>query len=119
MKWNTPTKSYVSEGMIGVGSIYKNQLNKFVKGKIEVIKKRSGDVLNIYLEVDNSTWYFFNYQTGLMQAISSDEKFNTTIKELKPDKRKAKEEKGVPNYQFILSTARKKADFLKKFEAPE
>lgn len=119
MKWNTPTRSYVSEGMIGVGSIYKNQLNKYVKGKIELVKKRSGDILNMYLEVDNSTWYFFNYQAGLMQAISSDEKFNTTIKELKPDKRKAKEEKGQPAFQFVLSTARKKADFLKKFDAQE
>lgn len=117
MKWNTPTRSYVSEGLIGVGSIYKNQLNKYVKGKVELVKKRSGDILNIYIAIDDATWYYFNYQAGLMQAISSDEKFNTTIKELKPDKRKAKEEK--PPYQFILSTARKKADFLKKFEAPE
>lgn len=119
MKWNTATKSYVSEGLIGIGSINKTQLNKYVQGRIELVKKRSGDVLNMYLALNDNTWYFFNYQTGLMQAISSDEAFNTAIKELKPDKRQQKTEKGEANYQFILSTGRKKADFLKKFDAAE
>ncbi len=116
MKWNTETKSYVSVGDIGIGSINKNQLNKMVKGRIELIKKRSGDILNIYLSVDDNNWYYFNYQTGLMQALSSDEKFNTAIKELKPDKRKMEKEKGQAAYQFNLSTVRKKTDFIRKFE---
>ena len=52
-----------------------------------------------------------------MQALSSDEKFNTAIKELKPDKRKLEREKGQAAYQFNLSTVRKKTDFIRKFEA--
>jgi len=55
-----------------------------------------------------------------MQAISSDEKFNNTIKELKADKRKSEaKEKGQGAYQFIMSTGRKKVDFLKKFDVAE
>lgn len=120
MKWSDETKSFVSDGKIGVGNIFKNQLNKKVEGKIELIKKRSGDILNIYLKVDDNNWYYFNYQNGLMQAIASDEKFNETIKLLKPDKRKAEtKEKGQKPYAFNISTERKKKDFLKKFEKPE
>jgi hypothetical protein len=51
-----------------------------------------------------------------MQGISSDPKFNETIKALKADKRKLESEKGQKPYSFILSTDRKKKDFLKKFE---
>jgi hypothetical protein len=116
MRWNTATKSYISEGPIGIGNMGDKFINKFVNGRIQLIRKRSGDVLNMYLQLDDNTWYYFNYQASLMQALSSDEKFNTIIKELKPDKRKMQTEKGTPAYQFILSTERKKKDFLKKMD---
>lgn len=117
LKWNPETKSYVSDGKIGIASMGKNQINKLVEGKIELVKKRSGDILNIYIQIDANNWYFFNYQTNLMQGISTDTKFNTIIKELKPDKRKLESEKGLKQYTYILSTEKKKKDFLKKFEA--
>jgi hypothetical protein len=118
MKWNPATKSFISVGPIGIGVMNKTQMNKYVKGKIELVQKRSGDFLNIYLEDDNSNWYFFNYQTGTMMAISSDEKFNTIIKELKPEKRKQEtKEKGAAPYQFTLGTPNKKSAFLRKFES--
>lgn len=116
MVWNAATKSYTSDGKIGLSSINKTQINKMVNGRIEFQKKRSGDILNIYLEVDANNWYYFNFQGGLMQGISSDTKFNETIKALKADKRKLESEKGQKPYSFILSTERKKKDFLKKFE---
>lgn len=116
MRWNTASKSYISEGPIGIGNMGDKFINKFVNGRIQLIRKRSGDVLNMYLQLDDNTWYYFNYQASLMQALSSDEKFNTIIKELKPDKRKMQTEKGTPAYQFILSTERKKKDFLKKMD---
>lgn len=117
MRWNAKTRSYISQGKIGVGNIYKNQINKYLNGRIEFARKRGGDILNIYLELDNSTWYYFNYSRGLMQAISSDEKFNTIIKELKPEKRELKTERKEAPYVFNLSTNRKKDDFLKKSAA--
>jgi len=114
MRWNSRTRSYVSQGKIGVGNIGKVQLNKYLTGKVELMKKRGGDVLNIYLEGDNNTWYYFNYVRGLMQTISSNENFNNVIKELKPDKRQLKTERGTSPYVYNLSTIRKKDDFLKK-----
>ena len=85
-------------------------------GKIELAKKRSGDVLTVYLEIDQANWYFFNYQTSLMQAVSSDEKFNTIVKEIKSDKRKMEVNKGETPYSYNLSTAAKKTSFLKRIE---
>jgi len=120
LKWNPSTGSYVSEGPIGIGNINKKQIHKPVKGIVELLKKRSGDVLSIYLEATEDNWYFFTYQRGLMQAISSSDEFNTIIKELKPDKRKVKAQyKGGMSYQFIISTGRKKKSLLRKFHFGE
>ena len=115
MKWNDSTDSYISQGPIGLGSVNKFQVNKSLEGRIEIIKKRSGDVLNIYVEASDKKWFFFNYQRGLMQAISSNDEFNTIVREVKPTKRKLKAEKGQSPYQYILSSERKKKSFLQKF----
>lgn len=115
-KWDDDSKSYKSFGKIGISNIDNKQINKYVEGKVELIKKRSGDVFTIYLEVDKNNWYFFTYTRGMMQAISSDSDFNTAITETKPDKRKSKAAKGEQPYQFMYSTERKKRDFLRKFD---
>jgi hypothetical protein len=116
LKWDAAGKSYKSFGKIGISNIGNKQINKYVNGKVELIKKRSGDVLTIYLEIDKNNWYFFTYTRGMMQAISSDVDFNTAIQETKPDKRKLKVKKGQDSYVFMYSTERKKRDFLRKFD---
>lgn len=116
MKWNTAASSYLSAGKIGIGNVYNNQVNKFVDGKIELKKKKGGDILTIYLELDGSNWYFFSYSRGLMQAISSNNDFNTAIKELSSGKRQGPTTKGMPSYVFNIANINKKITFLKKLE---
>ncbi|OFY85535.1 MAG: hypothetical protein A3F72_10200 [Bacteroidetes bacterium RIFCSPLOWO2_12_FULL_35_15] len=119
MNWNKDTRSYISNGQIGVGNINKIQINKYVNGKIELIKKRGGDILNIYLELDEKNWYFFNYTRGTMLAVSSNESFNNSFKDLKSDKRQKAGEKGEQNYYYNICPPDKKRIFLRKFEKPE
>lgn len=116
MIWNPASRSYQSVGKIGVGNILKRQINKYVDGYIEIEKKRSGDILNIFLELDRNNWYFFSYQRNVMQLLSSDDDFNKIVKEVKSDKRKIKWDKDQDAYSFILSNPAKKKDFLKKFD---
>lgn len=116
LKWDDASRSYRSFGKVGIGNVGTKQINKYVDGKVELIKKRSGDLLTIYLEIDKNHWYFFTYTRGVMQAISSDTDFNTAIQEVKPDKRKSKGEKGQEPYQFMYSTEKKKKDFLRSFD---
>lgn len=118
-KWDNNLKSYVSDGLIGIGSIYKTQINKYVFGRLEIVKKRGGDVLNMYFEIDADEWYFFSYNKNLMQAISSNALFNKAILETKTDKRELKTKSGQSPYRYIISTERKKKDFLKKFGIKE
>ena len=119
LKWDTKTHSYISVGKIGVGNILKNQINKMLDGHIELIKKRSGDILNIYLQIDDANWYFFTYSRGVLQAVSSNEDFNNIIKEMKPDARKLDVEKGQQSYSFYPGNVASKIKFLKKFANEE
>ncbi|MBI2967921.1 MAG: hypothetical protein HYY40_08925 [Bacteroidetes bacterium] len=116
MKWNPETQSYLAQDPFGISIIGGRQVNKTVKGIVEIEKKRSGDELNIYIEIADGKWYYFNYLRGIMQAVSSNEEFNTTIKNLKSDKRKLKAEKGQSPFQFMLSNERKMKTFVARFQ---
>jgi len=121
MKWNKDTRSYTSNGKIGIGSMGKTQINKYVDGRIELVKKRGGDILNIYIQLDENNWYYFNYTRGTMLAVSSNEAFNTALKELKQEKREkaGDKDKKEPNYYFNICPPSKKVQFLRKTQSAE
>jgi hypothetical protein len=116
MSWSKDLRSFISTGPIGVSNIGKISVNKQVKGYVEIGKRRSGDIINIYLEPDENLWYFFYYASGTMQVISSDKSFNDKLIGLKEQQRVIKGEKGESNYQFIIGLADKKATFLRKMK---
>ena len=116
LTWNQRMRSFVSYGPIGIGSIMDKQINKYVNGYIVMEKRRGGDVLNIYIEINDKQWYYFNYNNLIMQAISSDEIFNNKLSELDEKKRSLKLEDSKQSYQYIISTRRKKIDFISKME---
>ncbi|MCX6231189.1 MAG: hypothetical protein NTZ33_06560 [Bacteroidetes bacterium] len=117
LRYDSITKSFVSMGAIGIGNVGKDQINKYVKGNLQIIKKRSGDIFTLYLELDDAEWYFFTYSNNLMQAYSSIKSFNDFITLEKPKNRRLEAENGMPAYSYYLSTERKKTDFLKKMQA--
>lgn len=113
--WNKETQSYKSTGPIGVGFIGKETISRKLKGYLEITRKKGTEVFNLYLESDNATWWYWNYSRGVMQSISSDNKYNDAINGMKPEKRVAESKGDTPPYEFMLSTDRKKAEFVKKF----
>lgn len=117
--WDKERQTIRSKGDIGIGFTDKWVINRMVRGFIEIQKKRSGDAFNFYFETDPSTWYYFNYQRGVMQVISSESKFNDIIVNMKEEKRIADEKDGKAPYQYMLSTERKKNEFLKRFNETE
>lgn len=115
-RWDKKSKSYKSFGKIGIGNIYKEELNKYVDGQIEIIKKRSGDILHINLQLDDATWYYFSYTHDFMYALSSADDFNKAIRDAKSDKRKYKYGKGK-TFSYQLSSVKKRNDFIRKFSS--
>lgn len=115
--WDKRNNAYISRGDIGVSMIQKNQINKSVTGKIALWKKRAGDILDIYLEVDKATWYYFRYTKGLLTAVSSDAEFNKAIQDLKSDKCTLKVERGETPYRFSIGSEQQKNIFDRKLKS--
>ena len=114
LQWNDQTNSYLSVGKIGIASINNTQINKRVKGLIEIQLKRSGDICDIYLEMDRRTWYYFGYTRGVMQIHSSNQQFLDKMIALKPNERRQKVSSGE-SYIYMVSTDTKKNAFVRKY----
>lgn len=113
LNWDPKAGAYRYRGFIGVAMVGEFQVNKVMYGMVELKKKRGGDLLRVYLEPSDNTWFFFDYQRGLMSAISSSEDFNMNIRETKPEKRTKKGSSADGAYQYILGTEIKKRNFIK------
>ena len=116
-KWNEELNTFKSFGPLGLSNSGKFEINKYVNGGIMITKKRSGDIVNIYLEVDAKTWYFFSYRRNLMKVISSNEEFNTQIKEMKRDDRKYDAKKGEQAFTYMFGLEKDVRDFKRDFES--
>ena len=115
MVWNGPEQSWLSEGAIGVATILKKPVYRYMKGKVHLERKRSGDIMTILLMLDEQTYYFFQYSRNYLYAYSSDAQFNTMLGELKDDKRVLEAKKDEPAYQFIVTNKKKVDDFRDRF----
>ena len=114
LKWDDESNSWVSVGKIGIASINKTQINKRVDGLFELQIKRSGDILDFYLQIDRRTWYYFGYTRGVMQIHSSNSEFLDRMMKLKPNERRQKVASGE-SYIYMVSTDVKKNTFLRRY----
>lgn len=113
LTYNEKLKSYISTGPIGVSNILKTEIFRYFGGQsiVQITKKRGGDILDIYLEADANTWYYFNFNRGKMLVTSSNKDFNATLTELKSKSKKMNVEKG-PSYSFDANNPAKRQKFL-------
>jgi hypothetical protein len=114
LKWNNESNSWISVGKIGIASINNTQINKRVDGLMELQIKRSGDICDIYLQMDRRTWYYFGYTRGVMQIHSSNQAFLDKMINLKPNERTLKVTSGE-SYIYMVSTDDKKNAFIRKY----
>ena len=115
MIWNHTTRSFTSTGPIGIVTLNSQLVNRYVEGHIELVRRRTGgDALSLYFQTSPTEWYFFTYSAGIMQAISSNEEFNSQVMNLRDDRRTLKSRGDEEPYQFIISTAQQRNAFLRR-----
>jgi len=117
MKWHEDDEAFKSFGKIGIANFNKDEVNKYVEGGVRIAKRRGGDEVDILLKMDAKNWYYFNYRRGLMKVISSNEDFNTKIKEMKKADRKYQNEKGEEPFSYMYGDEREKRDFDREMES--
>jgi hypothetical protein len=117
LQWNQYTRSYRYEGEIGVVKIGGTMITRKVKAIIEMTKRASGDLLDMYLMLDENNWYYFGYNPGSIQVVSSNRIFNNLIFEMKAKDRKMKTRMGDTGYIYSLAPDRRVSLFLRRFNA--
>jgi hypothetical protein len=85
-------------------SSYDKTINKTFKGYVEIVRKRSGNILNLYFELTPDVWYFYTFRQGQMEAISSNSDFNKILTE-----------KTKGDSPYSISAMKRKLDFVRSF----
>lgn len=115
LKFDTIAKAYRSLGKIGISYVGEKTINRYVIGNIEIRPdKRKGDQITIYLEPERGTWYYFNYNAGMLYCLSSNNEFNDKIVNTKEKDRSFKA-KDV-DYQYLLANDEAKTKFLRSLK---
>lgn len=112
--WNEASSSFRSKGKIGIGFIGSQAVNLYVDGFIEIQRRRSGDMIDIYLKANESTWYYFSYFRGVMMAQAGNIEFNRLISSIKLKDRKHPESSIRVPYTYMIAVEDRLSRFLRR-----
>ncbi|HPT21508.1 MAG TPA: hypothetical protein PLR88_06140, partial [Bacteroidales bacterium] len=119
MVWDESSSSFRSQGKIGIGFIGSQSINTYVDGYIEIQRRRSGDMIDVYLKADESTWYYFSYFRGVMMAQAGNENFNNIIRTKKLNDRKHPDSSVRVPYTYMIASGDRLARFLRRMTSDE
>ncbi|MEX2371446.1 MAG: hypothetical protein WD578_10595 [Bacteroidales bacterium] len=115
LTWNQESRSYRHNGKVGIGMIGGIQVNKKVDAYIEFVERGSGDIFDIYLKLNDNTWYYMAYSPGGFQVLSSNRAFNAIILDIPAKERTLKSRGRDPSYVYSLSSSRRMGLFIDRF----
>ena len=73
LRWNAKLKSWYSVGPLGLAGVNKRDVNALLEGHVEIRRENNADVVEMYLEVEPQTWYYFKYANNLLLTRSADD----------------------------------------------
>ena len=117
--WNEATASFRSKGKIGLGFIGPQPVNIYVEGYVEIQKRRSGDMMDIYLKADDATWYYFSYFRGVLMTQSGNSAYNSLITTIKINDRKHPESSVRVPYTYMIAAEGRLQSFLRRMASDE
>ncbi len=119
LHWNQATESFRSTGKIGIGFIGTQAINVYVDGYIEMQHRRSGDLIDIYLKADKSTWYYFSYFRGVLMTQSGNSEYNSIITDTKLNARKHPESTTRTPYTYMIAVEGRLSRFLRRMSSDQ
>lgn len=111
LKYDRDKRSWYNTSSFGIANTGKKDVNAEINGYLEIHKASTGDRVNLYLEMNEDSWYYFEFTNNTLTTISSNEEYNTYI-ETKSTMAK-NQAKGL--YYFALANQSQKSRFLKHF----
>ena len=119
LTWNDGTSSFRSTGKIGVGFIGPQSMNVYLDGYIDIQRRRSGDMIDIYLKASESVWYYFSYFRGVLMTQSSNSTYNSLIANTKINDRKHPQATVRLPYTYMISSEDRLNKFLRRMRSSE
>jgi len=116
LKWNPYSMSFVSTGKIGIGFIGDQPMNIYVDGWVELQRKRSGDLLDIYIKANDNVWYWFSYFRGMLMSYSSNQSYNDLLANTKEKARRDPKATARVDYVYMLGLRDRLLNFLRRME---
>jgi hypothetical protein len=117
MYWNQPTASFRSKGKIGIGFIGPQAINVYVDGYIEIQRRRSGDMIDIYLKANESVWYYFSYFRGVMMSQAGNIAYNSLLTSIKEKERKDPQSTIRVPYMYMVAVEDRLRRFIQRMES--
>ncbi|GAA4426612.1 hypothetical protein GCM10023188_08900 [Pontibacter saemangeumensis] len=111
LQWDKEQNAWYSVGDINLSNILKEDINARMDGYLEMRQDMNGlPAVNLYLQADPYTWYYFSFFENAMTLASSDDKFNKVVDS------KSKGSRGATgNYGVYAGEAFDKNQFLEHF----
>jgi hypothetical protein len=116
LNWNESSSSFRSKGRIGLGFVGTQPVNVYVDGAIEIQRRRSGDMFDIYLKANERTWYYFSYIKGNMMVLSSNPAFNSLVSSARQRTRRIPKKISKEPYSYMLAADDRLRRFLRRLE---
>ncbi|MDW8301281.1 MAG: hypothetical protein RML38_02375 [Bacteroidia bacterium] len=106
-------RAFRSSGLIGIAKIGNVNINKYVKGYVEICRGKDTDTITVSLEPSEGNHFFFAYTEGTVRYSSSYEDFNAMIAKSSPV-RKGKIKQGTLIYD-VAEDDFERREFDKRF----
>jgi hypothetical protein len=79
MKWSNEGNAFISEGDLGLYSIFGEDIDTKTEGYIEVPKKENENTANIYFVNNSGSWFFFGIRKNNIITLSSNADYNAAL----------------------------------------
>lgn len=113
--WNATTRSYVADGETRLVAVHGKPIDKNIKIKMEIARRRAGDEFFIYL-YDDKMWYYFEYSDRALYTLSSNEEYNNILKMEKAEKKIVQTKEKETLYTITLCPDSKRSRFLNRIK---
>ncbi|MDW7695071.1 hypothetical protein R9C00_29230 [Flammeovirgaceae bacterium SG7u.111] len=78
-KWSDEMKAFYNEGTVGLGGVFKKEIDTQIDAYIEIPKAESDNAFNVFLMDSEEMWYYFNFDKTGIRAVSSNDIFNLDL----------------------------------------
>lgn len=113
LEWDIKKKSYVAKGKTFLLTLLRRPVEREMEVKMELIRRRSGNQIYLYL-YDGPVWYYFEYNDKVLYTLSSNAEYNEIVRNEKADKKEIRDNEKQLLYTITLCPDSKKERFLKR-----